>query len=151
MPELPDVEVFTASLNKILTGKKLLRLKVVNGQKLEDSQAVLSKALKGRTLKRVYRSGKEMRFEFSGNALLGLHLMLTGDVFIFQGKNPNKFTILEMYFSGNTGLALTDRMRNAFVKLNPVDKKGVDAISKAMQLRFTCQAVMLILSQLVCP
>lgn len=100
MPELPDVEVFTRNLNKVFAGEKLKRIKIVNGKKLAERQMTINRSLKGRKLERIYRSGKEMRFQFSKKRLLGLHLMLTGDVFIFEGKNTHKFTIAEMYFDG---------------------------------------------------
>ncbi|HTL06754.1 MAG TPA: DNA-formamidopyrimidine glycosylase family protein [Chitinophagaceae bacterium] len=141
MPELPDVEVFTRNLHKILAGKKLLKVKIINGKKLADSAAALNKALAGKTLKRVYRAGKEMRFEFSGGQLLGLHLMLTGDVFIFDKTNEHHSTIAELHFAGGTGMALTDRMKNAFIKLSPVDKEGVDAISPALNFRYLLEAL----------
>ncbi len=141
MPELPDVEIFTSNLNKLFGGKKLIEIKVQNGGKLPDSRPALRKALNGKKLKRIYRSGKEMRFQFSDSCLLGLHLMLTGDVFMFEGKNTHKFTIIEMLFSGNKGLALTDRMRNAYVKLNPQEKGGVDAISRELNYRYMKKAL----------
>ena len=50
-----------------------------------------------------------MRFEFTGGQLLGLHLMLTGDIFVFEKKNDHHSTIAELFFNG-TNLALTDRM-----------------------------------------
>jgi formamidopyrimidine-DNA glycosylase len=127
MPEIPDVEVFSKNLNKVLANKKLIKVKVVNGKKLADTAKALS-SLEGKTLKRVYRSGKEFRFEFTDGTLLGLHLMLTGDIFLFDKKNDHHSTIVELYFEGNNNLALTDRMRNANIKLNPVDKNGVDAM-----------------------
>jgi formamidopyrimidine-DNA glycosylase len=49
-------------------------------------------------------------------------------MFIFEGKNEHHSTIAELYFEGGKNLTLTDRMRNAFIKLNPVDKAGVDAL-----------------------
>jgi formamidopyrimidine-DNA glycosylase len=128
MPELPDVEVFSKNLNKIFADKKLLKVKVVNGKKLTDTAQTLSKTLEGKVLKRIFRSGKELRFEFRDGILLGLHLMLTGDMFLFDKKNDHHSTIVELYFEGDRNLALTDRMRNAYIKLNPVDKKGVDAL-----------------------
>ena len=81
MPELPDIEVFSRSLNQLFAGKRLVRIKIVNGKKLSDKPAAFTKALKGKTLKKDYRSGKEMRFLFSDNTLLGMHLMLTGVYF----------------------------------------------------------------------
>ncbi len=128
MPEIPDVEVFSRNLDKALAGKKLIKVKVVNGTKLPDTAKALSKNLEGKILKRIYRSGKEFRFEFDDGTLLGLHLMLTGDMFLFQGKNEHHSTIVELSFEGDKNLALTDRMRNAQIKLNPIDKDGVDAM-----------------------
>jgi len=136
MPELPDVEVFAKNLNSIFAGRKLLKIKVINGKKLKNSSAEFSKQLKGKVLKRIYRSGKEMRFEFGNNKLLGLHLMLTGDVFIFQKVNEHHSTIAELYFESGNNLALTDRMKNAYIILDPVDKKGVDAISKELNFKY---------------
>lgn len=128
MPELPDVQIFADHLNKQFANKKLIRVKVVNGNKLKDAPGELSKALDGKILKEIYRSGKEMRFKFKDGTLLGLHLMLTGDIFIFEKKNEHRFTIVELYFAGNKGIALTDRMRNANIKIDPVDKDGIEAL-----------------------
>ncbi|HEY2348648.1 MAG TPA: DNA-formamidopyrimidine glycosylase family protein [Puia sp.] len=128
MPELPDVEIFSKNLDKVFAGKKLLKIKVVNGKKLPDTAKELSKNLEGKILKKIYRSGKELRFEFADGTLAGLHLMLTGDMFIFGKENDHHSTIIELYFEGGNNLALTDRMRNAHFKLNPVDKDGVDAL-----------------------
>jgi formamidopyrimidine-DNA glycosylase len=136
MPELPDIEVFTRNLNKIFSGKKLLKIKIVNGQKLKDSVNAYPKAINGKMLEKIYRSGKEMRFQFSGGVLLGLHLMLTGDIFIFGKTNDHHSAIAEFYFADGSGLVLTDRMKNANIKLNPVDKLGVDAISQQLNFKY---------------
>lgn len=136
MPELPDVQIFAANLNKLFAGEKINGLQVVNPKKLKDSQMALATALRGNTLNKIYREGKEMRFEFENGVLLGLHLMLTGDIFVFDKKNENKFTIIEFYFTNGKGIALTDRMRNANVKLNPVDKDGVDALDKKLDFKY---------------
>ncbi len=128
MPELPDIEVFSRNLKRIFGGKKIRKVKVVNGKKLKDKPAELSKAIEGKKLLDIYRSGKEMRFRFEGNLIIGLHLMLTGDIRSFKKKNEWKSTIVEFYFQDDTGIALTDRMKNANVKLNPVDKEGIDAL-----------------------
>ena len=128
MPELPDIAVFTFNLNKIFAGKKIDKVKVVNGSKLKDKPKELTSNLQGKTLTEVYRSGKEMRYKFNDGTLLGMHLMLTGDVFVFEKKNEHHSTIIEIYFNNEKGIALTDRMKNANVKLNPEDKDGIDAL-----------------------
>src|SRR4029078_5859423 len=122
MPELPDIEVFSRNLKKMYGGKKLSKIKVVNNKNIKDSQKELSKALAGQKLKDVYRSGKEMRFLFSNGQILGVHLMLTGDLIPFEDENERKSTKVELYFEGGNNLALTDRFKAAHVKLNPEEK-----------------------------
>jgi formamidopyrimidine-DNA glycosylase len=141
MPELPDIEVFTRNLKKMYGGKKLNKIKVVNNKKIDDSQKELSKALEGQKLKDVYRSGKEMRFLFSNGKLLGLHLMLTGDLIPFEDKNERKSTKVEFYFEGGNNLALTDRFKNAHVKLDPVDKEGIDALDPKLNYSYLKKAL----------
>lgn len=128
MPEIPDIEVFSKNLKKLLAGKQVAKVNVVNGKKLKDSPKELSQALEGQKLLDVYRSGKELRMQFSKKVLVGIHLMLTGDLHFFEAANSCKSTIVELHFKDGTGLALTDRMKNANIKLNPIDKAGVDAL-----------------------
>lgn len=136
MPELPDVQIFSGNLKKLFAGKQLRKIVLINGKKLKDSQQQLSKALEGFELKDVYRSGKELRFLFSNGDILGMHLMLTGDIFVFDKVNVHKFTIVEMHFKDGSGIALTDRMRNANIKLGPVDKDGIDVFDKKFTLKY---------------
>ena len=141
MPELPDIEVFSRNLKKFYGGKKVKKVKVVNAKNIKDSQTALSKALEGQIVKDVYRSGKEMRFAFSNGATLGLHLMLTGDLIPFEEENNRKSTKLEFYFEDGKNLALTDRFKNAFVKLDPKDKEGLDALDPKLNFSFLKKAL----------
>lgn len=141
MPELPDIEVFSRNLKKIYGGKKLARIKLVNSKNIRDSQKELSRALEGQKLKDVYRSGKELRFLFSGGALLGLHLMLTGDLIPFEQKPARKDIKVEFYFEDGHHLMLTDRFKNAFVKLSPEDKKGIDALDPKLNYGYLKKAL----------
>jgi formamidopyrimidine-DNA glycosylase len=141
MPELPDIEVFSRNLKKMFGEKKLIKIKVVNNKNIKDSQKELSKALEGQKLKDVYRSGKEMRFQFSNGTILGLHLMLTGDLIPFEDKNERKSTKVEFYFESGKNLALTDRFKNAFIKLDPQDKEGIDALDPKLNYSFLKKAL----------
>jgi formamidopyrimidine-DNA glycosylase len=136
MPELPDLEVFSTNLKSHFAGKKLVTLKVINGKSLKDKPSALSETLEGKMLKDIYRSGKELRFKFSNNTILGMHLMLTGDLFLFDKTNDHKSTIVEFYFTNDKGLALTDRMGKANVKLNPKEKKGIDAMDNGLNFKY---------------
>jgi len=141
MPELPDIEVFSRNLKKMYGGKKLTKIKVVNNKDIKDSQKELSKALEGQKLKDVFRSGKEMRFLFSNGKILGLHLMLTGDLIPFEGKNDRKSTKVEFYFEGGNNLALTDRFKAARIKLDPEDKEGIDALDPKLNYSYLKKAL----------
>jgi len=136
MPELPDLEVFSHNLNKKLAKKKFKKVAVVNKRKLKVSEKQLKKSLEGATLKKVYREGKELHFEFDNNAVLGMHLMLHGKLHLFTKKNEQKNTIIELIFKDDTGLALTDYQGAATVALNPETKTAPDALSKEVDFNF---------------
>jgi formamidopyrimidine-DNA glycosylase len=128
MPELPDLQVFSHSLNKVLKGKKLLKLNVIQNKKLNVTESELTGALEGEMLIEVKRSGKQLHFKFKNQQTLGLHLMLHGEMHWFEKENSNKFTILEMYFEGSRGLAITDFQRQATLTLNPAPATAPDAL-----------------------
>src|SRR6185369_610077 len=62
MPELPDLEIFSGNLQKKLHGKKLIRISVKKNPDMSLSK--LKKAIEGEKIKKIYREGKELRFEF---------------------------------------------------------------------------------------
>ncbi len=135
MPEIPDIEVFSRNLKHLLAGKQVVKVKTVNGKKLKDKPKELSQAMEGQKILDVYRSGKELRIKFSKGVTIGIHLMLTGDLHLFDKKNERKSTIVEIHFKDGSGIVLSDRMKNAAVKLNPVDKAGIDALDKAFNFK----------------
>ncbi|QQL48663.1 Fpg/Nei family DNA glycosylase [Mucilaginibacter ginkgonis] len=130
MPELPDLQVFARNLDKKLGGKTLERI-TVNSKKAKTPNAEFAKALHGQKLKKVYRDGKELFFDFDEHTL-GLHLMLHGQLFRFDGKNEQKYTVVEMIFKGGEGLALTDWQGAANPTLDPEESKAPDAFDKAV-------------------
>lgn len=136
MPELPDLNVFAKNLDKKLAGKKVEKIKVDNKSKLKVPVSELEKAIEASQLKKVYREGKELHFEFSNGNILGLHLMLHGNLNLFEGRNEKKNTIIEIHFDDGSGLALTDYQGAANATLNPVVKDSPDALSGEVNYRF---------------
>jgi formamidopyrimidine-DNA glycosylase len=132
MPELPDLEVFSRNLTRKLKGKVLKKIVVRNGKRIRVSTRRLKANLEGEKLVSVRREGKELRFAFSNDHILGLHLMLRGELFYFEGKNEHKYAILELHFDGGAGLAITDRQGMANPSLDPPPGKGMDALSKKL-------------------
>jgi formamidopyrimidine-DNA glycosylase len=129
MPELPDLQVFSHNLNKTLSGKTVKEVKVPESKKLNVSVKELKSVLEDQKVKEIFREGKELYFKFSKGDILAMHLMLHGKLYLFNGSNEHKYTILELIFSDDTGLALTDFQGQATPSLNPVMKDAKDALS----------------------
>ena len=136
MPELPDLQVFSRNLDKALKGNTLKKINIVNGKRLKTTAAALNKALAGNKLAEVYREGKQLRFRFSNGAVLGMHLMLHGKLFLFDKKNPEKYAIAELLFDDGKGLALTDYQGMANITLDPEESDAPDALSAKMTASF---------------
>ena len=131
MPELPDLQVFSLNLTNALKGKKLKKIDIKVPAKLNVSEKDLRDTLEGSTLNKVIRVGKELHFEFDNKHILGLHLMLHGQLFLFEKANQQKFTIIDLLFDDGTGLVLTDFQKAATPTLDPADNNTPDALNFA--------------------
>lgn len=136
MPELPDLQVFSKNLDKQLSGKKLKTLTIVNSRKLKTTAASIKKALQGEELKEVYRVGKELHFEFKNGNILGLHLMLNGNLYLYEKTHDKKNAIIELLFDDDTGLVMTDFQGMANATLNPEEKDAPDALAEEVDYDF---------------
>lgn len=132
MPELPDLEVFAGNLQKALKGKTVEKVNTVNSSKLKAPATAFKKAIEGSRIAKVYREGKELFISFDNDTVLALHLMLHGELYLFDGKNTHKHSIVELYFTDDTGFVLTDWQGNAKPTLNPEENDVPDALSKTV-------------------
>jgi len=139
MPELPDLNVFSKNLGKSLTGKKIEKIVIVNKSKLKIPVSKLKKEIEGAKLKRIYREGKELHFELNNGNILGMHLMLKGNLYLIEERNDKKSTIVEVHFNNNKILVLTDYQGAANITLNPVVKDSPDALSGDVDYKFLKQ------------
>ena len=136
MPELPDLNVFARNLDKQLAGRKVEEIDVKNKSKLKASVSELKKAIEGSKLEKVYREGKELYYEFSNGNILGMHLMLHGNLYLLEDENDRKNTIVEMHFDKNKIIVLTDYQGAANITLNPEGKDASDALSEDVDYKF---------------
>ncbi len=136
MPELPDLQVFSRNLDKKLAGKTLEKVTVPNDKKLNVSVKSLQSTLQGQKLEKVHRVGKELHLDFKGGDVLGLHLMLRGQLHLFENKNDHKHTVIALLFDDGAGLAMTDGFGQATPTLNPEDREAIDALSPKMTAAF---------------
>ncbi|WP_409151888.1 DNA-formamidopyrimidine glycosylase family protein [Sphingobacterium sp. BS-2] len=127
MPELPDLQVFSKNLTKMLKGKALQVATIHNYQKIKISENILQK-LEGKRLIRVYREGKKLFFDFGKDAILSMHLMLHGKLVYSEDQIP-KYALLSLKFENGKTLSLTDFQKMANIEINPAPGKAIDALS----------------------
>jgi len=130
MAELPDLTVFAKTLNHYFKGYPLKHIKVTVAKKLNVSEKELKKELEGSKLDLVQREGKTLEFHFDNGQILGLHLMLRGELTLIRDENPNpKFEIIRFDFGKHGAFAVIDFLKQAKPTLNPKPVKVPDGLS----------------------
>jgi formamidopyrimidine-DNA glycosylase len=127
MAELPDLTVFAQILSRRFKGKTVERVDVTVAKKLNVSVQELKTALEGHELTGVRREGKTLQFDFEGQ-VLGLHLMLRGELVALDSDEAPRFQILAFHFKGGGGLAVVDMQKMATPTLNPEQNDVPDAL-----------------------
>jgi formamidopyrimidine-DNA glycosylase len=128
MAELPDLTVFAQILSRKFKGKVLDKVEVTVAKKLNVAVADLKNALEGRILETVKREGKTLQFQFSGEQVLGLHLMLRGELVELNDTAPPRFQIMSFHFNHDAGFAVIDLQKQATLTLQPKPAYSPDAL-----------------------
>jgi len=128
MAELPDLTVFSRILSRKFKGQVLNKIEVTEARKLNVSVADLCSALEGRELTGVSREGKTLQFHFSGKQVLGLHLMLRGELVDLNNGETPRFQILAFHFRNGEGFAVIDLQKQATPTLQPQPTDAPDAL-----------------------
>jgi formamidopyrimidine-DNA glycosylase len=136
MPELPDLQAFSKNLTTKLKGKKVMALRFPYTKKLKIPATKFSNAIEGAKIENIRRVGKELYFEFDNGNVVSLHLMLRGNMYLFDKKHEQRFPIVEFYFNDSTGLVMTDFQGQANATLNPEERDSPDAMSKDVNFKF---------------
>ena len=129
MAELPDLTIFAKILARKYHAQQLKTLTVTESRKLKISASALKSALEGSILAEVTREGKTLQFHFSGGIVLGLHLMLRGELVSLEDNVTPKFQILAFHFQNGAGFAVVDMLKQATPTLNPESSVVPDALS----------------------
>jgi formamidopyrimidine-DNA glycosylase len=129
MPEIPDLNIFRKNLALKLEGKTLANIQVLIDRRLKTTEAALQEAFNGQKLTAIERIGKELHFSFQNGHVLGIHLMLHGNMHWYQDTNDNRFTIAELLFEDGTGLAIGDWQKAVILTLDPDPVKVPDAMA----------------------
>lgn len=93
MPELAEVEFYRKRWHEAAVRQKITAVLTHDGKKLFRSAPArqIKQALTGSTLLRSEAAAKQMLFHFSGNSWLGIHLGMSGELFVQpSGYTPGK-------------------------------------------------------------
>ncbi|HVS92930.1 MAG TPA: DNA-formamidopyrimidine glycosylase family protein [Mucilaginibacter sp.] len=126
MPELPDLQVFSRNLTKALKGKKIETV-ICYSKKLNVPVKQLQEALEGAGLTKVERAGKELHLMFDNKHVLGLHLMLHGQLKLAKDEE-HKSLVIALRFNDGQVLSLTDFQAAATPTLDPKENNTPDAL-----------------------
>jgi len=126
MPELPDLAVMAKHLAAKLVNHTVEGLTLHVDRKNNVPEKEMQDALVGHKVKSIYREGKELRLAV-GDSLLGLHLMLHGEIRLVGKGEEVKFPILQLDFLTQS-LFLTDWQKSATPTLNPEPSEVPDAL-----------------------
>ncbi|WP_316809415.1 DNA-formamidopyrimidine glycosylase family protein [Pedobacter agri] len=128
MAELPDLSVFAKILYRRFQGKTLEKMEVTVAKKLNVSVKEFTHCLEGQRLENVSREGKTLQLHFSANQVLGIHLMLRGQLVSLEVDETPKYQILGFHFKGGEGFAVVDLQKQATPTLNPQPTTVPDAL-----------------------
>ncbi len=117
MPELPEVETIKKDLEKVILGKKIVRV-IVNRDAVirEPSAAKFKQGLEGQTIKNILRRAKVLILELSGGKSLVIHLKMTGQL-VYPGGGDKSRVAFEL----SDGKTLDFNDQRLFAELRLLD------------------------------
>ncbi|MGI8669311.1 MAG: bifunctional DNA-formamidopyrimidine glycosylase/DNA-(apurinic or apyrimidinic site) lyase [Aridibacter sp.] len=119
MPELPEVELVTKSLNKLVSGKKIAAAALLRERLAPDSPPKqFARSLENATINFVDRRGKHILFDFDNGKTLIVHLRMSGRFLLLpiDRENP-KFTHAVFYFADESRLVFSDQRHFGFMRI----------------------------------
>lgn len=119
MPELPEVETIRASLEPLITGKKITGVDVVLLKALRGLvPEIMTGAVVGKVIEAVERRGKYLILRLSNNMRIVFHLRMTGRlVFSDADEPPAKYTTMVLDLEGGKQLRFEDTRKFGTVDL----------------------------------
>lgn len=119
MPELPEVELISRSLNSLVKGRNI-REAVLLRQRLapESSPADFARDLIGSTIVSVGRRGKHILIHLDNDRTLIVHLRMSGRFSLLTDEDEDpKFTHATFRFSDETRLVFDDQRHFGLMKI----------------------------------
>ena len=115
MPELPDLTAYLDSLGRLIAGKRLLGVKLLNPFLLRTALPPIA-AVEGKKVVKLSRIGKRIVFALEGDLHLVLHLMIAGRLH-WPGKKTRGTLALFEFENGTLSLTEAGSKRRASLHL----------------------------------
>ncbi len=116
MPELPEVETIKRDLKKVIPGKRIEKVELLDKKLIKGIKPELFiKEVEKTTINQILRRGKYLIFELSDGEFLVFHLKLTGQL-IYAA--PDKKSRIIFYFYSGKCLNFLDMRRFAELRLS---------------------------------
>jgi formamidopyrimidine-DNA glycosylase len=119
MPELPEVELVSRSLNSLVSGKRIAAA-VLHRERLapDITPGDFSRRLAGTAIRAVGRRGKHVLFDLDNGNTLIVHLRMSGRFSLLAAEREDpKFTHAVFHFSENERLVFDDQRHFGLMKL----------------------------------
>lgn len=118
MPELPEVETIRTDLQKLIVGKKIVKITSDSLKQVQPSLSVVEQAAVGTTITKVARRAKLLQIFLDNGKILVIHLKLTGRLLFRSEKRiSDQWTHAVIFFSDKTELRFADSRKFGFIKL----------------------------------
>lgn len=119
MPELPEVELVTRSLDQLVKGRRIIVAELLRERLAPfNPPSEFAEKLKDAAILRVHRRGKHILFEMENGHTLLTHLRMSGrfQLFPIERELP-KFTHAVFYFSDEMRLVFSDQRHFGFMRV----------------------------------
>jgi len=119
MPELPEVELVTRFLNKLVGGRKIESATLLRQRLAPDSTPKqFAKALSGATINAVHRRGKHILFDLDNDRTLVTHLRMSGRFMLLSEETElPKFTHAIFDLESGERLVFQDQRHFGFMRV----------------------------------
>jgi formamidopyrimidine-DNA glycosylase len=133
MPELPEVETVRRGLEKLIVGRKILNVEILNEKSFLVARTELIKNVVGASILAARRRAKVLIIDMESGYSLVIHLKMTGQIVVrgeedfaaghptdsFVAKLPDKSTRVIFDLSGDVKLFFNDQRKFGWIKLLP--------------------------------
>ncbi|MBK8466624.1 MAG: bifunctional DNA-formamidopyrimidine glycosylase/DNA-(apurinic or apyrimidinic site) lyase [Chloracidobacterium sp.] len=119
MPELPEVELISRSLNSLVKGRTIVSAKLLRPRLAPDISPVkFSNKLRKAKINFVHRRGKHILFDLSSEKTLIVHLRMSGRFSILPAEREDpKFTHAVFHLEDETRLVFDDQRHFGLMKI----------------------------------